>query len=143
MYSSAVRATTSLSRLPTRHSRRKCTFRFFGFSLSFFYGIRTLRDTTSLKKIKFEFFWNKKYIFSLFFGVCKKTTKRKTMGLNDTIQGSFIGKFFQLEERKTDFTTELKGALATFLTMAYILAVKYVLVGLTGSLSLYLFPTTC
>ena len=46
------------------------------------------------------------------------------MGINDAIQGSFIGKFFQLEERKTDFTTELKGALATFLTMAYILAVN-------------------
>ena len=42
------------------------------------------------------------------------------MGFND----SFIGKFFEMEERKTDFMTELKGACATFLTLAYILAVN-------------------
>lgn len=44
--------------------------------------------------------------------------------LNDGISGSFIGKFFQIEERGSRFTTELAGATATFLTMAYILAVN-------------------
>jgi len=44
--------------------------------------------------------------------------------LNDTIGRSFIGKFFQIEERGSTFTTELAGASATFLTMAYILAVN-------------------
>jgi AGZA family xanthine/uracil permease-like MFS transporter len=44
--------------------------------------------------------------------------------LNETINGSFIGKFFELEERKTTFTTEIKAGTATFLTMAYILAVN-------------------
>lgn len=46
------------------------------------------------------------------------------MGLDDMIQGSFIGRFFELEERKTNFSTEFRGAVATFLTMAYILAVN-------------------
>lgn len=40
------------------------------------------------------------------------------------IQNSFIGRFFELEERKTNFYTEFRGAVATFLTMAYILAVN-------------------
>ena len=46
------------------------------------------------------------------------------MGLKDMVQGSFIGRFFELEERKTDVYTEFRGAVATFLTMAYILAVN-------------------
>ena len=46
------------------------------------------------------------------------------MGLNDIIQGSFIDRFFELEERKTNFSTEFRGAVATFLTMAYILTVN-------------------
>jgi AGZA family xanthine/uracil permease-like MFS transporter len=46
------------------------------------------------------------------------------MGLNDMIQASPIGRFFELEERKTNFSTEFRGAVATFLTMAYILAVN-------------------
>lgn len=45
-------------------------------------------------------------------------------GLNTAINASVIGKFFQMEERNTKFTTELTGATATFLSMAYILAVN-------------------
>lgn len=44
--------------------------------------------------------------------------------LNDAVGTSFIGKFFQLNERGSTFSTELAGATATFLTMAYILAVN-------------------
>jgi AGZA family xanthine/uracil permease-like MFS transporter len=44
--------------------------------------------------------------------------------LNNAVQGSFVGRFFKLEERKSNFTTEVRGATATFLTMAYILAVN-------------------
>ena len=44
--------------------------------------------------------------------------------INDKIGGSFIGKFFKFEERGAKFSTELAGATATFLTMAYILAVN-------------------
>jgi AGZA family xanthine/uracil permease-like MFS transporter len=46
------------------------------------------------------------------------------MGINELVQNSAIGRFFELEERKTNFTTEFKGACATFLTLAYILAVN-------------------
>lgn len=45
-------------------------------------------------------------------------------GLNLAVNKSFIGKFFKMEERNTNFTTEFAGATATFLTMAYILAVN-------------------
>ena len=44
--------------------------------------------------------------------------------LNTAVNASFIGKYFQMEERNTNFTTELAGATATFLTLAYILAVN-------------------
>lgn len=44
--------------------------------------------------------------------------------LNDAVGASAIGRFFQLKERGSTFTTELAGASATFLTMAYILAVN-------------------
>ena len=45
-------------------------------------------------------------------------------GLNVAVNKSFIGKFFEMEERKTNFTTEFAGATATFMTLAYILAVN-------------------
>lgn len=44
--------------------------------------------------------------------------------VNVSIGYSFIGRYFQLNERGTTFSTELAGATATFLTMAYILAVS-------------------
>lgn len=44
--------------------------------------------------------------------------------LNDTVENSPVGRFFELKERGSTFTTEVRGATATFLTMAYILAVN-------------------
>jgi AGZA family xanthine/uracil permease-like MFS transporter len=44
--------------------------------------------------------------------------------LNANVNASFIGKYFKMEERGTNFTTEFRGGVATFLTMAYILAVN-------------------
>lgn len=52
--------------------------------------------------------------------------------LNSRVQSSFIGKFFELEARKTNFTTELTGGTATFLTMAYILAVNPMILADSG-----------
>lgn len=44
--------------------------------------------------------------------------------LNEKFNQSKIGKFFKLEERGSTLTREFNGACATFLTMAYILAVN-------------------
>ncbi|XP_054794759.1 adenine/guanine permease AZG1 [Prosopis cineraria] len=44
--------------------------------------------------------------------------------LNSYVANSRIGKRFRLSERNTTFTTELRAGTATFLTMAYILAVN-------------------
>ncbi|KAL3684669.1 hypothetical protein R1sor_002691 [Riccia sorocarpa] len=44
--------------------------------------------------------------------------------LNSRVDESIVGRWFKLEERRTNFTTELRAGTATFLTMAYILAVN-------------------
>lgn len=44
--------------------------------------------------------------------------------LNEKVAASKVGAFFDLEGRKSTFTTEIKAGTATFLTMAYILAVN-------------------
>ena len=44
--------------------------------------------------------------------------------LNKAVENSFVGRYFELKERGSTFTTEVRGATATFLTMAYILAVN-------------------
>ncbi|XWS08352.1 hypothetical protein CRYUN_Cryun41cG0072400 [Craigia yunnanensis] len=44
--------------------------------------------------------------------------------LNSAVANSRVGKRFKLTERNTSFTTELRAGTATFLTMAYILAVN-------------------
>ncbi|KAI4356131.1 hypothetical protein L6164_000178 [Bauhinia variegata] len=44
--------------------------------------------------------------------------------LNSYVASTRIGKHFKLTERNTTFTTELRAGTATFLTMAYILAVN-------------------
>lgn len=44
--------------------------------------------------------------------------------LNEKFNDSKIGAFFQMKDRGTNLTTEFNGAVATFLTMAYILAVN-------------------
>ena len=43
---------------------------------------------------------------------------------NARINQSAVGRFFEMEERKTNFTSELRGATATFMSMSYILAVN-------------------
>jgi AGZA family xanthine/uracil permease-like MFS transporter len=44
--------------------------------------------------------------------------------MNEAVNQSFIGRFFEMKERNTNFTTEFRGATATFMSMAYILAVN-------------------
>lgn len=44
--------------------------------------------------------------------------------LNTYVEKSWVGKRFKIAERNTTFTTELRAGTATFLTMAYILAVN-------------------
>lgn len=44
--------------------------------------------------------------------------------LNSYVANSKVGKRFKITERRTSFTTELRAGTATFLTMAYILAVN-------------------
>ncbi|KAI5075586.1 hypothetical protein GOP47_0009662 [Adiantum capillus-veneris] len=44
--------------------------------------------------------------------------------LNHIVEKSFIGRYFKVAERRTCFTRELRAGTATFLTMAYILAVN-------------------
>ncbi|KAI2488896.1 Permease family [Fragilaria crotonensis] len=44
--------------------------------------------------------------------------------INSSVQSSFVGRFFKMEERGTNFFTELNGACSTFMSMAYILAVN-------------------
>ena len=43
---------------------------------------------------------------------------------DNAFQDTRIGKYFELSARGSTLTTEFKGALATFLSMAYILAVN-------------------
>ncbi|PIN20486.1 hypothetical protein CDL12_06833 [Handroanthus impetiginosus] len=52
------------------------------------------------------------------------TTSSPITRLNSYISKTRIGKHFKLTERNTTFTTELRAGTATFLTMAYILAVN-------------------
>ena len=60
--------------------------------------------------------------------------------LNEKVQGSFVGKYFELDARKTKFTQEFQGGTATFLTMAYILAVNPMILGkITASCSSHIF----
>lgn len=44
--------------------------------------------------------------------------------VDNKVNNSFIGKIFDMKNRKTTFSTEWRGATATFLAMAYILAVN-------------------
>ncbi|GLT38457.1 hypothetical protein SLA2020_127070 [Shorea laevis] len=50
--------------------------------------------------------------------------KKLLTRLNVAASNSRIGKYFKLAERNSTFTTELRAGTATFLTMAYILAVN-------------------
>ncbi|XP_020593774.1 adenine/guanine permease AZG1 [Phalaenopsis equestris] len=64
--------------------------------------------------------------------------------LNSRVASSPIGRRFKLSERGTTFTTELRAGTATFLTMAYILAVNASIIsdsGATCSISDCLHPS--
>ena len=47
--------------------------------------------------------------------------------LNESINASFIGRYFEMKERGTNFTTELAGATATFLTLGKNLISRFIL----------------
>ena len=42
---------------------------------------------------------------------------RYIASINNSVQGSFVGRFFKMEERGTTFFTELNGACSTFMSM--------------------------
>ena len=44
--------------------------------------------------------------------------------LDAAVHSSFVGRYFEFEERNARFSVELQGAMATFMSMAYILAVN-------------------
>lgn len=44
--------------------------------------------------------------------------------IDEAVHNSAVGRFFEFEARGAKFSTEFKGAVATFMTMAYILAVN-------------------
>lgn len=52
--------------------------------------------------------------------------------IDEAVHGSFVGRYFEFEDRKAKFSTEVKGAMATFMTMAYILAVNPRIIADTG-----------
>lgn len=52
--------------------------------------------------------------------------------INDGVRGSFVGRYFEFEERQATFISELRGATATFLAMAYILAVNPLILSESG-----------
>ncbi|KAJ8771252.1 hypothetical protein K2173_026429 [Erythroxylum novogranatense] len=58
--------------------------------------------------------------------------KNMEKGLNDAVSKSKVGSYFKLEARKSSFTKELRAGTATFLTMAYIIAVNATILADTG-----------
>ncbi|XP_015954502.1 adenine/guanine permease AZG2 [Arachis duranensis] len=52
--------------------------------------------------------------------------------LNRAFSKCFLGKYFKLEARKTCFTREFRAAMATFLTMAYIITVNATIIAVSG-----------
>jgi len=52
--------------------------------------------------------------------------------LNEAAENSAVGRYFEFKERKTNLITEIQGGTATFLTMAYILAVNPMILADSG-----------
>ena len=52
------------------------------------------------------------------------TIREAAARLDDKFQSSLVGRYFEMKDRKATVYGELRGALATFLSMAYILAVN-------------------
>ncbi|KOM37342.1 hypothetical protein LR48_Vigan03g072300 [Vigna angularis] len=59
-------------------------------------------------------------------------TRQLTSRLNLAVAESCVGKRFKLKERASTFTTEIRAGTATFLTMAYILAVNATIIADSG-----------
>ncbi|KAD4585630.1 hypothetical protein E3N88_23231 [Mikania micrantha] len=62
----------------------------------------------------------------------RTSSENMEKSLNDSISGTKIGKYFKLQARKTSFTTELRAATATFLTMVYIITVNATILSDSG-----------
>ncbi|MBA0707757.1 hypothetical protein Golax_019776 [Gossypium laxum] len=58
--------------------------------------------------------------------------RKMEMAVNDAVSKSIVGKYFKIEARKTCFTTELRAGTATFMTMAYIIAVNATILADSG-----------
>ncbi|KAJ8752023.1 hypothetical protein K2173_001049 [Erythroxylum novogranatense] len=67
-----------------------------------------------------------------FFTSVPSSWKNMERSLNDVVAKSKIGRYFKLEARKSSFTKELRAATATFLTMAYIIAVNATILADSG-----------
>ncbi len=69
-------------------------------------------------------------------GLCQSThTAHSTHSRTScwtTLRLQPVGRFFQIKERQTTFTQELRGGMVTFLTVSYILAVNSNIVTSTG-----------
>ncbi|KAL9680695.1 hypothetical protein QQ045_012474 [Rhodiola kirilowii] len=64
---------------------------------------------------------------------CRKWWGDWMNGLNKSVSGSFVGKYFKLEARNSCFTKEFTAATATFLTMAYIISVNATIIADSGA----------
>eukprot|EP00897_Mesotaenium_endlicherianum_P005949 jgi/Mesen1/5382/ME000268S04580 len=53
-------------------------------------------------------------------------------GINQVVNNSIVGSYFKMEARGTCLTTEIRAGTATFLTMAYILAVNAAILTASG-----------
>ncbi|KAK1436725.1 hypothetical protein QVD17_02507 [Tagetes erecta] len=68
-------------------------------------------------------------------GICQKlknSSENMEQSFNNSISNSKIGKYFKLQARNTCFTTELRAATATFLTMVYIISVNATILSDSG-----------
>ena len=68
-------------------------------------------------------------------GICAKMSAKRQhfeTSLNEAVSKSKVGKYFKLEARKSSFTTELRAATATFLTMVYIITVNATVIADSG-----------
>lgn len=68
--------------------------------------------------------WNRLTTMAGVFRRASRSWSRSLETLNAKVGESKVGKYFKLEERNSYFTQEIRAGTATFLTMAYILAVN-------------------
>ncbi|KAJ8422058.1 hypothetical protein Cgig2_033671 [Carnegiea gigantea] len=68
-------------------------------------------------------------------GVCAKMStkwQKFQTSLNEAVSKSKVGKYFKLEARKSSFTTELRVATTTLMTMVYIITVNATVIADSG-----------